>query len=79
LLQLGRTPEAIAHFTVALQIKPGYAEGCNNLGAALYHAGRIQEAITQFEAALRLKPDYPDARQNLARMRALLPAPAEHR
>jgi tetratricopeptide (TPR) repeat protein len=79
LLQVDRTPEAIVQFTAALQINPGYAEGCNNLGAALYHAGRIQEAITQFEAALRLKPDYPDARQNLARMRALMPAQAEHR
>jgi protein O-mannosyl-transferase len=79
LLQVDRTPEAIVQFTAALQINPGYAEGCNNLGAALYHAGRIREAITQFEAALRLKPDYPDARQNLARMRTLLPAQAEHR
>jgi tetratricopeptide (TPR) repeat protein len=79
LLQVDRTPEAIVQFTAALQINPRYAEGCNNLGAALYHAGRIQEAITQFEAALRLKPDYPDARQNLARMRALLPAQAAHR
>jgi tetratricopeptide (TPR) repeat protein len=79
LLQAGRTPEAIVQFTAALQIKPDYAEGCNNLGAALYHAGRIQEAIAQFEAALRLKPDYADARQNLARMRALLAAPADHR
>ena len=79
LLQANRVPEAIAQFTAALRIDPNYAEGCNNLGAALYRIGRIQEAITQFEAALRLKPDYPDARQNLARMRALRPAPAEPR
>jgi tetratricopeptide (TPR) repeat protein len=69
-----RTPEAIAEFQATLRIKPDYAEGYNNLGAALYQAGRINEAIRQFETALRIKPGYLDARQNLERARKAVPA-----
>jgi tetratricopeptide (TPR) repeat protein len=79
LLQVDRTPEAIVEFEAALRIRPDYAEGYNNLGAAFYHSGRITDAIREFEAALRLKPGYPDARENLQRMRALVPAAGDRR
>ena len=59
---------------------PHTSRGYCSLGLALAQIpGRLSDAIAHFDEALRLKPDYPDARQNLARMRALRPAPAEPR
>jgi len=65
LLGQGKIQEAIAHYTEALQIRPGYADAHNNLGSALMGQGKIQEAIAHYTEALRIRPDYADAHNNL--------------
>jgi tetratricopeptide (TPR) repeat protein len=61
----GRSGEAIAALTRALELSPGYAEAHNNLGLALVDAGRSGEAIAHYEEALRLRAEYPEAEANL--------------
>jgi tetratricopeptide (TPR) repeat protein len=61
----GRTEEAIAQFETALQLRPGYAEGCNNLGVGLSELGLLSEALAQFDRAVRLKPGYAEAHNNI--------------
>jgi len=53
--ELGRVPEAVAHFEQALRLRPDYAPAHLNLARALASLGRYPEAIPQFEEALRLK------------------------
>ena len=55
LSQLGRLPEAVAHYEQALRLKPGYALAHLNLARALVRLDRHPEAIRHFEEALRLK------------------------
>jgi Flp pilus assembly protein TadD len=76
LLRAGRTDDAITHLTTALRLDPASPDTHNTLGVALTQIGRLAEAAPHFESALRLRPDYPPARENLARLRALLAAPA---
>ena len=57
--------EAIKHYRKALEIKPDYAEACNNLGNAMAARGRIGEAIEHYRKALEIKPDYAEAHNNL--------------
>jgi tetratricopeptide (TPR) repeat protein len=61
----GRAPEAIDHFTQALQLNPAYPEAQNNLGLAIASLGRLPEAVGHYEKALQLKPAYPEAQSNL--------------
>ena len=61
----GHYPEAVKSFSIALQLKPGLPEACNELGAALFHEGELDEAITQFAAALQARPGYAEAHYNL--------------
>jgi len=56
---------AIASFSRALQIRPGFAPAHNNLGIALKDQGRLPEAIASFGRALQLKPDFAEAHNNL--------------
>ncbi len=62
----GKYKEAVAHFTEALRLNPGYAEAHNNLGNVLYTQGKYDEAVAHFTEALRLNPSYADAHNNLA-------------
>ena len=61
----GRLEEAVASYTKALKLKPGYAEAHNNLGNALNALGRQDEAIASYSRALELKPGYAEAHNNL--------------
>jgi tetratricopeptide (TPR) repeat protein len=60
-----RYPEAIAACRVALELRPQYAEACNNICAAYNKLGRYQEAAAACEQALRYKPDFELAQNNL--------------
>jgi tetratricopeptide (TPR) repeat protein len=60
-----RLPEAIAHFELALRIRPGDIEALNNLGLAQAQLDRRPEAIEQWQQALQIKPDYADPYFNL--------------
>jgi len=63
--KIGRTEEAIYHFSEALRINPSYANAHNNLGVALTDLGRTEKAIWHYFEALRLKPDFAGAHYNL--------------
>jgi Flp pilus assembly protein TadD len=64
--QRERYEAAIAHMQQALQLKPDFAEGYNNLAHALRAVGRLQEALVCIREALHLRPDYAAAHGNLA-------------
>lgn len=61
----GRVDEALAHFSVAVRMKPDFAEAHHNLGATLAMLGRMDEAIASLSEALRLKPDFAEAHGDL--------------
>ncbi len=67
LVDAGRGPEAIPHFTRALELKRDYPEAENNLGNDLSQLGRPQEAIPHLQRALRLQPIFAEAHNNLGR------------
>jgi tetratricopeptide (TPR) repeat protein len=48
-----------------LEINPGYAEACNNLGNVLMQKGRVDEAIIHFQKAVAIRPEYAKAHDNL--------------
>jgi Flp pilus assembly protein TadD len=66
---LGRLDEAVAEYTVALQIEqgPSRAELLNDLGVALAKLGRMDEAVSKFREAVRLNPSLSTAQANLAK------------
>ena len=70
--QLSRLPEAIAHYTTAVQLRPNYPEAHMNLGVALYLADRKAEALAPLETAVRLAPNNTVVRGMLETIRAEL-------
>src|SRR5262249_8443731 len=60
-MAVGRTSEAIAHFSESIRLAPDTAATHFNLGTALAAAGRIDEAIARYRHALELRPDYAHA------------------
>ena len=63
--ELGRAPEAAAHFEASAALKPQSAAAHFNLGTALTMAGRLDEAIVHYQRALQIRPDYGLAHNNL--------------
>lgn len=64
LRMLGRLEEALESHNKALQLKPDFAEACNNLGLVLQDMGRYEEALQSFDKALQLNPKYAVAHNN---------------
>jgi tetratricopeptide (TPR) repeat protein len=69
--------ESIAASRRALDLRPGYAEAWNNIGAAYNKLGRYEEATAACEQALRYEPDFELARNNLQYARETLKASAK--
>ena len=69
-----RYVESIVASRRALDLRPGYAEAWNNIGAAYNKLGRYDEAAAACEEALRYKPDFELARNNLQYARERLKA-----
>ena len=65
LSQVGRIPEAIEQYELALQMKPDFAEVHYNLAGVFKGQGRLDEAIGQYEQALQINPEYAEAHNNL--------------
>jgi tetratricopeptide (TPR) repeat protein len=72
-----RYVESIVASRRALDLRPGYAEAWNNIGAAYNKLGRYEEAAAACERALRYKPDFELARNNLQYAREKLKASGE--
>ncbi len=73
LMRRGRMPEAIAHSEEALRIRPGDADGQNNLGLALLQTGDARRAVARLEKALAIDPGHMNAEVNLAWVLATAP------
>ena len=58
--------QAIAHFQMALALKPDLAEVHNDLGMVYVHLGKTEQAISHLRTALALNPDDQHIRHNLA-------------
>lgn len=56
---------AIRHYRRAVEIRPQYDEGFNNLGNALMREGKIDLAIGEYRHALALNASFPEARNDL--------------
>ena len=63
--QVGKTEGAAKMFSVAVNIKPNYAEAYFNLGSTLRELGQVDEAIESYKEAISIQPNYPDAYNNL--------------
>jgi len=68
--KLGRTQEAIAHYSKALRLNPNYKEAHNNLGLALAKQGNAEEAKRHYIEALRIDPGFQEAHNNLGNILA---------
>lgn len=55
---------AIADYTMAIQLKPDYAEAYNDRGFAYYLKGDAERAIADYTRAIELRPNYPRAYNN---------------
>ena len=56
---------AIINYRKAINVRPDYAEGYNNIGVALKQGGDSEAAIGYYQKALEIKSDYVDAYYNL--------------
>ena len=65
LLASHRIPEAIAHFTAAVNVRPEYFDAHYNLGIAQANAGNFPAAARELATAVKLKPDDAAAEANL--------------
>jgi cytochrome c-type biogenesis protein CcmH/NrfG len=62
----GRLDDAIGQYEEALRLRPDFAPGWRNLGAARFQSGDLPAAATAFREELRLAPDDAGAQQALA-------------
>lgn len=63
--QNGRMDLAIPAYQEAVRLDSNFADGHNNLGAALFTAGRLEEAEAHLRAAIRLNAAMVSAHSNL--------------
>jgi hypothetical protein len=71
----GMTDAAIAEFSEAIRLNPGFAKAYYNLGNGLMQKGDYNEALRCFETAARLEPANPVLVNQLMRTRELLGRP----
>jgi len=65
-VRLGRRAEALADFTLALDLVPRFAPALANIGNLLLEDGVLDDAIVHYEAAVRADESYAVAHLNLA-------------
>ncbi|MDM8551657.1 tetratricopeptide repeat protein [Desulfobacterales bacterium HSG2] len=65
LADVGKTDEAIYHYTEILRLNPGHVNAHNNLGFVLADQKRTDEAVYHYKEALRLDPGFAKAHNNL--------------
>ncbi|KAB8193604.1 tetratricopeptide repeat protein [Nonomuraea phyllanthi] len=69
LAMAGRTEEALADYTRAVEADPGYPDYYLERGNLLLRLGRTDEALADYEAVMRLSPPFPEAYYNRAELR----------
>lgn len=63
--RVGRASEAVAEFTIALKLRPGYAAARFNLANSQMQAGKLDEAIANLRQVVAANPDDPLPRSRL--------------
>ena len=61
----GQTKEALAQYSMALQLNPKDSQALYNLGNTLSRLGRPDEAVADYRQALLITPDKPEILNNL--------------
>ena len=61
-----RLNEAIFVLRKVVELKPDFAEACNDLGCALKFAGQLEDAAAAFHRVLALRPAHAGAYNNLS-------------
>jgi tetratricopeptide (TPR) repeat protein len=61
---LGSDELAIAQYSAAIQMDPGYSEYFNERGCLLMRTGRGEQALADFDQAIELSPPYAEVRIN---------------
>lgn len=65
----GRTEEALADYTAAIEADPGYPDYYLDRGNLLHKLGRAGEALADYESAMRVSPPFPEPYYNRAEIR----------
>ncbi len=63
--QIGKTEQAIAGYTRACAINPGFADGHYNLGVLYQAQDRFEAAAACYRQTLSIEPDHADAHNSL--------------
>ena len=58
-------PAAFTCYQAALQLRPNFPQGLNNLAVIFTAQGRAQDALQMLQAAIAAAPDYAEAYNNL--------------
>ncbi|WP_345023534.1 tetratricopeptide repeat protein [Nonomuraea roseoviolacea] len=69
LAALGRTKEALAEYTTAIALDPGFPDHYLDRGNLLARLGLPEEALADYESAIRAGPPMPEAYYNRAELR----------
>lgn len=69
---LGRSEEAIGHYSSAMAMDPNYSEYYNERGSILLRLGRLEEARADYRRAIELSPPYFESLTNLGQCARLL-------
>ena len=59
------SPAAFTCYQTALQLRPNFPQGLNNLAVIFTAQGRAQDALQMLQAAIAAAPDYAEAYNNL--------------
>ena len=57
-LNLKQYSEAIADYSIAIELNPNYAEAYNNRGLAKYNLKKYSEVIADLDKAIELDPNF---------------------
>ncbi|MGR6915061.1 tetratricopeptide repeat protein [[Actinomadura] parvosata] len=65
----GQPEAALADYTRAIEIDPGYPDYYLDRGNLLHELGRDEEALADYETVMRLSPPFPEAYYNRSEVR----------
>jgi tetratricopeptide (TPR) repeat protein len=68
-LNMNKQEQALAEFTKATQLQPGYVTAWNNLASTLEKEGRWKDALSAYESAYELQPEDDIAKAAVDRLR----------
>jgi tetratricopeptide (TPR) repeat protein len=58
-LEQGKCDRAINDYSMAINLRPGFAVAYNNLGNVYGSMGKFDNAVDEYSSAIKFEPDYP--------------------